>query len=342
MVSVVICTYNTERFIVEAIDSVFAQDYPLAKVEIIVVDDGSTDNTAKILKEKYSGKIKYFYRKNGGHSAAINTAIEKMSGKYVCFLDADDFWDKNKLREVVGLFESDNEIDVVYNYLRVINEAKKVIGAYPNKDVSNPDYLSEDHLHEYLVGRIPFAPPTSGISIRVECLLQIGKIPEERAYPDIVLQSVIPFYAKKIRFIKKHLHSYRIHANNTWENKPFSIKTLERDIATYVELREQIKFHSQKTGYRAKKYIARMDLEINQKRILWLRMNGKIFSAVWLALTGSYPVFERHRYALTYLLYRRLTIFASALLSDKAYSKLHATYIDTNLYGRLHLFWLRK
>jgi len=92
-VSVIITTYNRARLAEEAVKSVLAQSF--TNYEIILVDDGSTDETEKILK-KYP--LKYLRQKRAGISSARNRGIAESRGKYVCFLDSDDLWHKNKLK----------------------------------------------------------------------------------------------------------------------------------------------------------------------------------------------------------------------------------------------------
>jgi glycosyltransferase involved in cell wall biosynthesis len=94
MVSIIIPTYNRAGFIARAIDSALAQTY--TDYEIIVVDDGSTDNTKEVLKP-YENKIQYIYEENSGSSAARNTGIRAAKGKWLAFLDSDDEWLPKKL-----------------------------------------------------------------------------------------------------------------------------------------------------------------------------------------------------------------------------------------------------
>ncbi|UOA10201.1 glycosyltransferase [Methylobacter sp. S3L5C] len=89
LISVIIPTYNRECFVTEAIDSVLNQKF--TDYEIIVVDDGSTDNSKKIL-ERYGDKIRYIYQDNSGVSAARNTGIKNSTGSWLAFLDSDDKW----------------------------------------------------------------------------------------------------------------------------------------------------------------------------------------------------------------------------------------------------------
>lgn len=93
-ISVVIPAYNAEEFIEETLASVFAQTVPVD--EVIVVDDGSTDGTAETITRHFP-QVKLVQQANGGVSKARNTGIDNVSSDYLCFLDADDLWEPNKL-----------------------------------------------------------------------------------------------------------------------------------------------------------------------------------------------------------------------------------------------------
>lgn len=117
LVSVVLCFYNEERFIEEAIASVIAQDYK--NWELILVDDGSSDQSTAMAKEfarRYYSKILYVHHPghcNEGLSASRNLGISKAKGQFVSFLDADDVWYHNKLSAQVGIFERNPEATVL-------------------------------------------------------------------------------------------------------------------------------------------------------------------------------------------------------------------------------------
>jgi glycosyltransferase involved in cell wall biosynthesis len=119
LVSVLIDTYNYGRFVEEAIDSVLSQDFPEDQREVLVVDDGSTDDTAERIK-KYGPRIKYLYKPNGGQASAFNFGFAHASGEIVALLDGDDYWLPGKLRRVAEEFEKDPKLGMVYHpYLEV-------------------------------------------------------------------------------------------------------------------------------------------------------------------------------------------------------------------------------
>ena len=106
-VSVVIPAYNLEGYIGRAIDSVLAQTRPAD--EIIVVDDGSTDSTGKIVK-KYGSAVRYIYQENAGASAARNTGIKAAKNEWIAFLDGDDEWQKENLERQMAILERNAEL----------------------------------------------------------------------------------------------------------------------------------------------------------------------------------------------------------------------------------------
>ena len=118
-VSVIIAAYNAEKYIAQAVDSVLAQSYPF--VECIVVDDGSTDRTAEIVKQ-FGGRVRYLYQANAERSAARNNGMRKASGEYVSFLDADDLLAPEKLAEQVAFLVEHPEYDVAYSRVCYFNE----------------------------------------------------------------------------------------------------------------------------------------------------------------------------------------------------------------------------
>jgi len=117
-VSIVIPTYNRADYIAETIESVLAQTYPLA--EIIVIDDGSTDNTREIVA-KFEPQVKYVWQKNAERGAARNHGLRSATGEYIAFLDSDDVWLPNKIEQEINIFNSNQQAGLVYSDVQIID-----------------------------------------------------------------------------------------------------------------------------------------------------------------------------------------------------------------------------
>ncbi len=120
LVSVVIPVYNAEKTIIACLDSVNNQTYP--DIEIIVVNDGSTDQTTKLLEDYQNfslRSVRIFTQKNAGPSVARNFGISLAKGEYIAFLDADDRWVNDKIENQLKVFESDYSIGLVAGLISV-------------------------------------------------------------------------------------------------------------------------------------------------------------------------------------------------------------------------------
>ena len=123
-VSIIIPTYNCARYIGRALDSVCAQTYK--DYEILVVDDGSTDDTKDVVMQ-YGRKVTYLYQQNRGVSAARNHAILKANGELLAYLDADDMWYPEKLERQVAFLDAHQECGMVHSEMSVINEQDEIL-----------------------------------------------------------------------------------------------------------------------------------------------------------------------------------------------------------------------
>lgn len=128
LVSVIIPSYNREIFLNEAITSVL-QD-PYRPVQIIVVDDGSTDGTAAMIR-KFSSEVEYIFQPNSGAASARNTGLTRAKGMYFAFLDSDDLWVNEKLMRQMNVLEEDDESHAVFGYIEEFYEPAPNSGQIP-------------------------------------------------------------------------------------------------------------------------------------------------------------------------------------------------------------------
>lgn len=113
LISVIVPVYNGGKYLAEALESILAQDY--RSLDVIVIDDGSIDNSAQIAK---SYPIRYSYQSYSGLGAALNRGIKLAKGDYFAFLDADDLWVSTKLSWQLACFEKDSALDMVFGHVR--------------------------------------------------------------------------------------------------------------------------------------------------------------------------------------------------------------------------------
>ena len=123
-VSVIVPVYNVENYIEKCLDSLLNQT--LDDIEIIVVNDGSTDNSANIIKEKYVNKIVYLEKENGGLSDARNFGLPHAKGKYIAFLDSDDYIEPTMYEKMYSVAEKEEadmvECDFYWEYPNKVKE----------------------------------------------------------------------------------------------------------------------------------------------------------------------------------------------------------------------------
>ena len=127
-ISVIIPTYNRQDIVSKAVRSVLNQTE--RDLEVIVVDDGSTDNTRAVIENLADARINYFYKTNGGPASARNFGLSRAGGQYVAFLDHDDLWPENYLEVMLSHLENNAEFGVVYSPITVVYPDGRKVKSY--------------------------------------------------------------------------------------------------------------------------------------------------------------------------------------------------------------------
>jgi glycosyltransferase involved in cell wall biosynthesis len=214
-ISIIIPTYNSSAYVEDAINCVLNQSYK--NIEIIVIDDGSTDNTEEIL-QKYSDdkKILYIKKKNGGPASARNIGLKIASGEYIALLDADDIWDKDKLTKQISFLENGN-FDLVHTNRFFIDDATK------KEWISYTPYTTKHLIRENFI-------INSSVLLKTNILKQ-NLFKEDRAFfaiEDYDLWLRLAFKGYKFGHLERKLTGYRIH-----QKQISSVKNLENLIFLY-------------------------------------------------------------------------------------------------------------
>ena len=228
-VSIIIANYNYERYLAEAVNSVLAQTYN--NLEIILVDDGSTDGSRSIitqLQEKHPDKIKVLFQENQGHGEAINAGFALCTGEIVALLDSDDVWDVRKLETIVPYFQKSVVSGVMHPLNTVDKEGILIERGIPIPGVPNGD------LAQLIMktGNTWRYPSTSGLAFRRSALEQVIPMdpPEWRTWPDGCLLYCAAFLGK-VYAIDNVLASYRAHGENTYWTENPSAEQKETSVA---------------------------------------------------------------------------------------------------------------
>lgn len=167
LISVIIPAYNAEEFIAKTLESVLSQTHQ--NIEILVVDDGSTDTTAQIVKSfaQKDSRIILLQQSNAGVAAARNLAIQKSQGEYIAAIDADDIWyPQNLEKQVECLTSSAQSVGVVYSWSVDINEQDLLTGGFYNSTIEGEVYTAL--VYKYFIGN------ASSSLIRRACFEKIG------------------------------------------------------------------------------------------------------------------------------------------------------------------------
>jgi glycosyltransferase involved in cell wall biosynthesis len=210
LVSIIIPAYNGDRFIGPALDSLFHQTYKA--YEIIVIDDGSTDQTFQIL-EPYFDRIQYIYQNNQGVAAARNRGLELAQGEFVVFLDQDDVCWPDKLATQIACFQAHPDVGIVHSGWRLIdakNQAMRDVTPWHNVPVLD------------LSGWLQWMPVLfSAMMFRRDWLLRVGKLDSHfKQACDVDLVQRLALLGCQTAWVKQITVDYRQHDRNDSLNTP--------------------------------------------------------------------------------------------------------------------------
>jgi glycosyltransferase involved in cell wall biosynthesis len=172
-VSVIIPAFNSGRFIGQTLASVFAQTY--SDYEVIVADDGSTDDTHEIVG-RYGKRITHVRQANRGPAAARNLAISRAVGEFIAYLDADDVWYSHKLERQVAFLDANKACGIVHSDFTVIDETDRVIHRRFNQETRAEIPPPQGHCELDLLRRCHIQIPT--VVERYDCFRKIGGFDE--------------------------------------------------------------------------------------------------------------------------------------------------------------------
>lgn len=234
LVSIIIPVYNGEQYLSKAIESALTQTYQ--NFELLIVNDGSTDNSAVIIKPYLKdSRVIYIEQQNAGVAAARNTAIKHARGKYVGFLDQDDLWKNNKLEVQIVSLEQDERVALVHSKLDCID----INGNQMDYDwiTGVSGYCFEEMFKKNMIAVLT-------VLIRKTIIDEIGLFNEQLSGTDDYEMWLRVTLKYPISYIDQSLAFYRFHDNNISKNSfkmtILELKTINTILSDHSEALNQI------------------------------------------------------------------------------------------------------
>lgn len=245
MISIIVPVYNVEKYLEQCIDSLISQTYK--NIEIILVDDGSTDNSGKICDayEKKYCNIKAIHKTNAGLGMARNTGIDNMKGEYVTFVDSDDYIDEELIERLYNNMIS-NDVEMCKSGFRRVNDAKKILAI---RKYDNVTYLGEE-AKQKMLPRMLGSTPEKKDSVEMNAcgvmykasIIQNNQIrfPSERAMisEDLIFNIDYLQYANGASLIEYIGYNYR--GNQSSLTKSYKKDRFEASKYFYIEVKKKL------------------------------------------------------------------------------------------------------
>jgi len=213
LITVIIPTYNYAHLITQAIESVFSQDYPADKMEIVIVDDGSKDNTQEVVEALQEKRIHFYYQENVGKAVATARAIELAKGKHIFNLDADDYYLPGKIRRTVEIFETNPKVVHIGSPALIIweEEGRKKVEPIPEHLLGK--VLDGEELNTYFLENNMLFGGGSTYAVRASVAKQLEITAAVNLYIDeFLITGILPFGDAYL--FKEALSVWRVHGKN--------------------------------------------------------------------------------------------------------------------------------
>ncbi len=239
-VSIIVPVYNVEKYLNKCINSIINQTYK--NIEIIIINDGSTDNSEKIIKEylKKEDRIIYIRKKNGGLSSARNAGIEVANGEYICFVDSDDWIGPNYIKDNIEAIENNNSDMSICNIVYIYDDG--TIKKRTPKIKQSECISAREAIKEELLGKKYKCHAVNKI-----CKLSIYKknnirFTENRIYEDVFTMYQVILKCKKISLVNSNTYFYLQNRSGSILAESFNEKRYDIfEAMNNIILNEQIK-----------------------------------------------------------------------------------------------------
>lgn len=331
-ISVLVNTYNHERYIEQAVTSVLEQDFPCGDMEVLVVDDGSTDATPKLVS-KFTPRVRLLQKKNGGQASAFNTGIPELRGEVVAFLDGDDWWPKQKLRRVAEAIEQHPEVAAIGHGFYMVRNNEPPHEVFVPAETCRLDLATLEAAYIADQGRTLLG--TSRLSIRRNVLNRIGRLPEALVFcADTPILTLALMMGGAI-VLDTPLCYYRQHSGSLFAHDPQDKARLRRRLSVLGFLLEYLPPRLAELG--ASREV--IDALFASDRVALERIKIQFgdggrwnsFRAEWRNFRASYRAAS-----IGYVAFQCAVSACALLLSPREFGRLRNWYVRSNIprFGR--------
>jgi glycosyltransferase involved in cell wall biosynthesis len=334
-VSVLIDTYNHERFIEKAIVSVLEQDFPAAEREIIVVDDGSSDGTPEIVR-KFEPRVRLLRKENGGQASAFNAGIPECRGEVVAFLDGDDWWARKKLSRVIPVFAEDPKIGVVgHGTITVLPDGKEFTEVLREGHRFSLRSAEEARMFRR---RKNFLGTRS--TIRSSILRKLLPVPETIRIEADEFVFTMAAALGEVQILDEALFFYRLHVDNFYSQHGFQEGNVRKKHQSIAELARCLGERLESIGTSAEvvdTVVDSIQVEADQLR---LSVDG---GAPWETVKAELAMYRMlHSDASwTHQVFKYATLLPAYFVSPRLYYRVRRRLAESDLYVRARKIFFR-
>ena len=327
VITAIVDTYNHEQFIEQALSSVLDQGLSSSELEILVVDDGSTDRTADIAA-KFEPKVHVLRKPNGGQASAFNVGIARARGEILAFLDGDDWWAKGKLRAILDALESNPDVGVVGHGLCQVDELtgrSLVIQPSSNRRVtlnSVEDGINFRNIMCFL--------GTSRVAMRRAVLKLVGTIPPPLVVEADEFMSTMAVARSEAMLIPQPLTFYRLHPGNLYQFRDYDSMKVKRKMDVLMALSTALRQELPRARLLddvVRAVVEPIDVEARRLKLQYAGgMSWGTFQVERASMRLDYD-----RMGWKYRLFKAFVLAFTLVLPPKMFYKLRAYYSRMNL-----------
>ena len=246
-ISVIIPVYNAEKYLKQCISSVATQT--MQDIEILAINDGSTDNSLNILDElsfRYKGKLKIFDKENGGAGSARNIGLENATGEFIKFVDADDYLSVDILEKMYTIAKEHNVSLVRGNYQTIVGPLK-LEDKCSWSDIKKSQIIGLNKNRNYIVTETP------GIGNKLigRDLLGDLRFPEKTKWEDLAIMPVVIASSKKLFHLDEPVYNYRVNRNTTIKDFIYKIPNILDIIKCADNIEKQMEIRGLSEEYKS-------------------------------------------------------------------------------------------